>query len=107
MNDDSDWKQKLLDAWPAAEPSRGFADCVLAACAAPVKLTPHLTIVREPPPRRASRSGIVAAVAIAAAIVLVPLALLGRPSVSSVSPPPPPAAVATVGDSADLGSPLD
>lgn len=103
MNDEGDWKKKLLDGWAAPEPPRGFADRVLAACDAPVRLAPHLSIVREPPPRRELRGGLLVAVAVAAAIVLVPIALLGRSST-----PPPPAAVATsVGDSADLGSPLD
>jgi len=102
MNDE-DWKKKLFDGWAAPEPPRGFADRVLAACDAPVRLAPHLSIVREPPPRRELRGGLVVAVAVAAAIVLVPLALLGRAS----STPPAAAAVVTVGDSADLGSPLD
>lgn len=105
MNDDGNWRKKLLEAWLAPEPPRGFADRVLAACEAPVRLAPHLSIVREPPPRRELRAGLLVAVAVAAAIVFVPLALLGR---SSPTPPAPaPAAVATVGDSADLGSPLD
>ena len=113
MNDDRKRPRELwaplLDAWPAPSPPRGFADRVLAACAAP-RLTPQLTIVREPPPRRAwrDRAGVMAryaaAAAIAAALVLLPLALQRRPPPSSSMVP---AAVATVGDSADLGQQHD
>ena len=131
MNDDRKRPRELwgplLDAWPAPSPPRGFADRVLAACEGPLplgmapqsaprltprltpQLTPQLRIVREPPPRRAwrDRAGVMAryaaAAAIAAALVLLPLALQRRPPSSSMVP----SAVATVGDSADLGQQHD
>jgi hypothetical protein len=89
----------LLDAWPAPSPPRGFADRVIAACEAPAP--PRLAIVREPPPRAPSRGGWLVAAALAAALILVPLAFQRHPA-----PPVPAAAVAT-GDSADLGSTHD
>lgn len=91
-----DWTP-LLDAWPAAEPTRGFADRVLAACELPPPV--QLSIVREPPARRVSAfGGILLCAAIAAALIVLPFAIHRRGA-------PPTAAhdVVTLGNSFDLG----
>ena len=97
----------LFDAWAAPAPPRGFADRVLAACVpaeARPRLTPQLTIVREPPPR-ARRGGLVVAavLAAAAALVFVPLALRH----GSGGATPAANSYVTAGDSADLGQAHD
>jgi hypothetical protein len=85
----------LLDAWPAATPTTGFADRVLGACDLPPPV--QLSIVREPPPRRRAASGILLCAAIAAALILIPFAFHRR------EPPASTGNVVTLGNSFDLG----
>lgn len=95
-----DWG-RLLEAWPAPTPRSGFADRVLAACELPPPV--ELSLVREPPRAREpllarlGASGILVCAAIAAALVLIPVALHHR------QPPVAAANVVTLGNSFDLG----
>jgi hypothetical protein len=89
----------LLDAWPAPTPNAGFADRVLAACDLPPVV--QLAIVREPPARRLTASGLLVCAAIAAALVLIPFAFHRR------QPPVSAANAMTLGHSFDLGPERD
>jgi hypothetical protein len=92
----SDSWAALLDAWPTAQPPRGFADRVLVACEAPAPTT-RLTLVREPPSRRTAASSLAVCIAIAAALILIPFALHRR------QPPANAASIASISTSFDLG----
>ena len=90
----AEWAQ-LLDAWPAATPTAGFADRVLDACELPPPV--QLSIVREPPARRLSASSLLVCAALAAALILIPFAFHRR------EPPATTGNVVTLGNSFDLG----
>ncbi|MDB4964535.1 MAG: hypothetical protein JWN44_224 [Myxococcales bacterium] len=89
----------VLDAWPAPEPTAGFADRVLAACGGPPAV--KLSVVREPARRRSTLGGVLVCAAIAAAVVFIPIAVHRR------RPPSNPASVASINTSFDLGSEHD
>jgi hypothetical protein len=80
----------LLDAWPAPQPPRAFADRVLAACEVPPPR--QLRFVREPPVARSTRGPLLLWAAVAAAVLLIPLvfhrhrASPSAASVASISP---------------------
>jgi hypothetical protein len=113
--------------WPAAAPSDGFVDRVLAACDAtapmngpspagvhePARVVPLLhfprdggglssaRLVREAAPPRSLRGGVLLAAAVAAALLLIPFALRRHDK------PQPPVAVAVGTPSYDLGPQRD
>jgi hypothetical protein len=118
----------LWDGWPDAQPSEGFADRVLAACAAtaqpsagdradvktagraPVGALPAIReltssrLVREAAPPRSLRGGVLLAAAVAAALLLIPIALRRH---ATATLPPEPIAVAAGPPAFDLGPTRD
>jgi hypothetical protein len=98
--------EALLDAWPGARPSAGFADRVLAACdlqpavAVAAAAAPSPVIAMKRPARAAAppstRRAFLAGAVLAAAFVLVPLFVYR----SARSSPP---SVITAAVSPDLG----
>ena len=82
MSDErEDWRA-LLEAWPTVEPTAGFADRVVDALAAP-----PMALAREPQPApsRPLRGLLLAAVA--AVLLLIPIALRRPPRAPSPSQP--------------------
>lgn len=119
----------LWGSWPDARPGEGFADRVLAACAAtaqpaagdlaevetaqrePVRALPAIRelssarLLREAAPPRSLRGGVLLAAAVAAALLLIPIAL--RRHAPRSQEPPQPIAVAAGSPAFDLGPTRD